>query len=225
QDARVVHQRPGDGNALLLAAGQLIGTVLQPLAKPQAGKQFLGAGMARLPWQAGINGGYFHVLGGIGRGNQVVALENETEGAAAQAGQLVAIQLGNILAFEQVTAGGGLVQAAEQVHQGRLAGAGGAHDGDELAGMDIQGDVMQHGSRQLAVAVGAADAFEADQGSVHQNLGRRWLRSAGGALLPPAMTISSPSSSPSSTSALTRVMVPTLMTRGCGSPFSSTCTR
>src|SRR5690606_37463639 len=95
----------------------------------------------------------------------------------------------------------------------------------ELAGMDIQGDIMQHGSRQLAVAVGPADAFEADQGSAHQNLGRRGLRSAGAELLPPAMTISSSSSSPSSTSPLTRVMVSTLMTRCCGSPFSSTWTR
>src|SRR5690554_1847276 len=86
--------------------------------------------MAQVAGQTRIDSRYLHVLGGGGRGDQVIALKDEAEGAAAQAGQLVAVEPGDVLPLEQIAAGGGLVEAAEQVHQGGFAGAGGTHDGN-----------------------------------------------------------------------------------------------
>src|SRR5690606_25230997 len=123
----------------------------------------------------------------------------------------------------------GLVEAAEQVHQGGFAGAGGTHDGNELAVVNFQVHVPQHRGGQLAIAVGLADALEADQGSTHaQNLGRGCMGRAAEAPpagRPPPITTWSPSSRPSSTSALTRVITPTVMLRSSGWPLTSTRTR
>ncbi|MND81618.1 hypothetical protein D3C80_734210 [compost metagenome] len=74
----------------------------------------------------------------------MVALEHETEGLTAQPGQLVAVQLGDVLAGEQVVTGGRTIQATENVHQGRLAGAGRTDNGDELARVDRQADTSHH---------------------------------------------------------------------------------
>ena len=50
---------------------------------------------------------------------------------------------GDVLAVEEVAAGGGAVQAAEQVHEGGLAGAGRAHHRHELPGLDAERDSAQ----------------------------------------------------------------------------------
>src|SRR5690606_35156985 len=106
----------------------------------------------------GVDCGNLHVLHGVGTGNQVVALEHEAERLAAQAGQLVAVQLADLAAGEQVLAAAGPVQAAEDVHQGALAGAGAADDGDEFTPVDFERDIVQHLHGQLATVVDLVDA-------------------------------------------------------------------
>ncbi|MNN43437.1 hypothetical protein D3C81_1576730 [compost metagenome] len=98
----------------------------------------------------------------------MVALEHETEGLAAQPGQFVAVQLGNVLAGEAVAAGTWAIEAAEDIHQGRLAGAGGADDGDEFAGMHAQADAAQDFyPGGVDTAVRFTDVTELDQGRGH----------------------------------------------------------
>jgi hypothetical protein len=48
-----------------------------------------------------------------------------------------------LAAVESVMTGTGRVEAANQVHQGGLAGAGGSHDGDVFAALDLQRHVAQ----------------------------------------------------------------------------------
>ena len=52
---------------------------------------------------------------------------------------------GDVLVAEEVLAAGRPVEAAEQVEQGGLAGAGRAHEGDEVAFLDGQGDAAKGG--------------------------------------------------------------------------------
>ena len=54
-------------------------------------------------------------------------------------------------------AGGRAVEAGEQVHQRRLAGARRAHDGRELAGGHLERDAAQGVDGGLAVAVAAGE--------------------------------------------------------------------
>ena len=68
-----------------------------------------------------------------GAGEEVEALEDEADLAVADGGECVGVEGGDVDAVEAGRAAGRAVEAAEHVHQGGLAGAAGAHDGDELA--------------------------------------------------------------------------------------------
>jgi hypothetical protein len=64
--------------------------------------------------------------------------------------------------FEPVAAAGGTIEAAQDVHQGRLAGAGGADDGQELAALDLQVDAAQGGHRHVPGAIYLYQSLEPD---------------------------------------------------------------
>lgn len=120
-DVATVHQRAGYRYALLLAAGQLVRAITGTFGQAQAGQQGMGACVALGGRRAGIDRRHFDIfLGGAG-GNQVIALEHETEGFTPQPGECVTVQAGHLFTREQVVATGGAVQAAEDVHQRRLA--------------------------------------------------------------------------------------------------------
>ena len=67
------------------------------------------------------------------RGDELIGLEDEADGFAADLGEFVFGQVADGGAVEVDVAGGGCVEAREQAEQGGFAAAGGAHDGDELA--------------------------------------------------------------------------------------------
>lgn len=62
----------------------------------------------------------------------MVALEDETEMLAAQRRQLIRGQLARLLTGNPVVTVARLVEAAQNIEQGRLAGAGGTDDGYHL---------------------------------------------------------------------------------------------
>ena len=75
--------------------------------------------------------------------DQVVRLEDEAEVAAADLGELVVVEPGDVAAAQEVLAAGGAVEAAQQVEHGALARARRAHDGDVLAGVEVDRDAPQ----------------------------------------------------------------------------------
>src|SRR5699024_7364573 len=87
-----------------------------------------------------VDQGQLHVLQGVQGGDQVVALEDEADLHVADVGELVVVHPAGQLAVEVIAAPGGEIQAAQHVHQGGLARAGGADDGHELPPADGQGD-------------------------------------------------------------------------------------
>ncbi|MNE18684.1 hypothetical protein D3C80_1117330 [compost metagenome] len=91
--------------------------------KAKAGEQ-LACPVVTLPmWGAGIHRRDLDVVQGIQVRQQVVALEDETEVVAAQRCQGIIAQRAGLLPANLVAAAAGVVQAAEDVHQGRLARA------------------------------------------------------------------------------------------------------
>ena len=80
---RVVHQSPGNGDALLLAAGKFRGTMRGAVAEAEACEQARGALDALVLGQARVHRGNLDVLAGAGRGQQIIFLKNEAEGFAS----------------------------------------------------------------------------------------------------------------------------------------------
>src|SRR5450830_953194 len=178
---------------------------------------------------ARVQGGYFHVFARRFGSDQVITLEHEAKCLAPQPGQFIGVQASHVLACKVVTAIAGPVQATQQMHQGRLARAGSAHDGDEFTGRDRQADAAQHshGWRAIMAAVAFAQSLQLDQGKRFVNLIH--LAHSWNLLAPlPAgcspVTSNSPSRKPSSTSAFRRLRTPTCTVRVSTFP-SAPCTR
>ena len=132
---------PGDGHALLLAAGELGRACGAPSRRgpPAARRPARGRVRARLRLAA-IEQRQLDVLQRRGARQQVEALEHEAQVAAAQQRALVARQrLDTGAPRNRYSPGAGRVQAAQDVHRRGLARAAGPHDGDELPGADVQG--------------------------------------------------------------------------------------
>ncbi len=180
-DASAIHQRAGDGNALLLAAGKLVRAVVEPVAQLQRIEQFGGARLAFGCGQARVDRRHFDIFLRRRGGDEIVALEDEAESAAAQRGKRIGIERRNILAVEQILPAARTVETAQNIHQRRLAGAGSAHDGDEFARFDVERNAVQHLHGKIAIVVGLADIGEPDKrrvlhGGTHQNSRIRGLR-------------------------------------------------
>ncbi|CSE36771.1 Uncharacterised protein [Shigella sonnei] len=75
---------------------------------------------------------------------QMVTLENKAEMLAAQLRQRIGVQRGNILTGYAIGAAGGLIQAAENIHQGRFTGTRSANNRDHLTRINIEADALQH---------------------------------------------------------------------------------
>ena len=87
-----VHQRAGNTDALLLAAGKLRGLVIDAIAQAKPLEQFLRAHQTLFPLRSGVNGGDFDVLRRRQVRQQMIALENKAEMLPAQLRQRVTIQ-------------------------------------------------------------------------------------------------------------------------------------
>ena len=145
-------QRPGAGDALLLAAGEL-GWAGGSSRSPQAD----GVDDRVEPGLVGLAAGdrqrQQDVLLGGQRRQQVELLEDEADLVAAQLGQAGVAQAGDLGVADVDLAAGDRVEAGQAVHQRRLAGAGRAHDRGEPAPLELDADPAQRDDLRLAAAV------------------------------------------------------------------------
>ena len=143
EDPRPADDRPGQREALALAAGE--GEALLADARVEAPRQVEGEAGLR-----DLEGGEHLGLGGVGLAHEQVLphrrreqrrlLEGEPD-VAAEAGDR---EVAEVVAVEGDAALGGVVEAREQRDERGLAGAGGADDGDDLAGRHGEVDVGEH---------------------------------------------------------------------------------
>src|SRR6185312_13238146 len=151
----------------------LVGIVPRELFEPDRREHRAGAFGARFAaGVAGIEQRQRHVLQRAGAGHEVEALEDEADASAADRGERVVGKAPDGGALEAVVARGRPVETAEDVQQGRLAGPGSAHDGDELAGRDTKVDAAQRRDLDVAEAIEAGEAADLDRhsGRAHQRL-------------------------------------------------------
>ncbi len=112
---------------------------------------------------SGIDGWHLDITGRTEVTKQMITLENETKPLTTQRSQFVHGHLRRFAFFDPVTAGRRTIQAAKDVHQGRLAGARGANDGHHLAGLDVEIDVFEHLHHLVARRESAGYTTYADQ--------------------------------------------------------------
>ena len=165
---RLRHQCPGDGHALLLATGELTRSVVDAVTEPDSAQRLDGARLALLRCDARVQHGQLDVAPCRQRGQQVELLEDEPDLLVAHHGKLGLGHVRDVGAGETVGARGRGVEAADDVHQRRLARARRAGDGDELALVDLEGDTAHglEGDRSAGVAL--ADAVQGKDRRVHR---------------------------------------------------------
>ncbi len=162
---RVVDQRSGDGDPLLLTAGELRGLVVQPVGQPHPAKHLRGppSGLTVTQVFGGIRKRHGHVLDGAGPGQQIETLEDKSQFTVAHQGPLVGGELGDLLSLQPVLAGGWSVQAAQDVHQRGFSGSGRTGESDQLPLPDGQGDAFEHRHGDVAHLVGLYDVVQVDE--------------------------------------------------------------
>ena len=164
---RVGGQRAGDGDALLLAAGEVVRVVALAALQPEAGEQ-LARPRLRVRARALVraHGRQRDVVEHAEVREEVEVLEDHAEPPAHR--DRVDRRVRDDLAVEEDVAVVDLLQQVDAAQQRRLARAGGADQRDRVVLGHGEVDPAQHG----ALAVRLRDAADLEDGRAHR---RRFL--------------------------------------------------
>ena len=169
QQRRVVHQRPRDRDALLLAAGQLIRMMAHAVREADR-LQRLGRALAalrgrRLPL---YSSGSSTFSSADVRDSRLNPWKTNPISALRTRASSRAVQPRHVLAVQHVLPARRPIEAADQVHERRLAGARRAGQRDELARHDVERDASQRGHLHLADVVSLREIPDGDHGARHR---------------------------------------------------------
>jgi len=182
-DGGLVGEGAGDGDALLLAAGEAVGFAFEFLAQAELFEEessaIEGGGLAEAAEFEHGEGDVF--LGGEFL-EEVVELEDEADFFVAEAGEVGVVELHGVFAADEDAAGGnetvaigvglgGAIEAAEEIEEGAFAGAAGADDGNVLAVVDFQIDAFEDVVDGVAGAEELVEVLGAEEGRVGGGLG------------------------------------------------------
>ncbi len=134
QEFGFVDESAGDGDALNLTAGELVGHAVGIVSEFDPGEGFEG-GFSGVGG-AGEQEGEFDVFGDGEGGEELEILEDEADFVAAEGGELGVVEVGGDSAVDGDGAGRGEVHGAGEVEQGGFTAAAAADEGDELAGVE-----------------------------------------------------------------------------------------
>src|SRR2546430_944747 len=160
---RVVHQRPHDRDALLLAAGEAIGKASGPIREPDQFQEVAGSARAVLP-RAGVE---FErqpevFLDGQRR-DQVEELEDEADVAPAEERAFPLGECRHRRAVDDHLARRGHVDPAEQVEERRLSRTAAPEQDRELAWPDDGVDVPENDVLHVALPVDLRETPHLDE--------------------------------------------------------------
>src|SRR5690606_2697719 len=117
EDGGAVDEGAGDGDALALPAGELVRLVVHPVSEADAHERLGGALAALALALPGVDQRELDVLEAVDARQQVERLEDEPDLAVAHRGEVVVRERRDVAVVEDVAAGGGDVEAADNVHQ------------------------------------------------------------------------------------------------------------
>ena len=137
-ESRLVNERTGNGDALLLAAGEGHGQRIEAMLQAELGQQVFRAVDRATTHQAGGNQRNGHVLGSRECRQQVELLEDESEILAPEEDPLVRGQIVRTRAENRDLACARIEQAGNNRDQGGLAAATGADQEAQLANARLE---------------------------------------------------------------------------------------
>ncbi len=176
---RVQRERHGDDDALLLAAGELVRVVVDPLfgfRDADLAQHLDGAGLGLLLGDLAVGADALgdlpaHGVHGVQRGGGL--LEHHGHVGAAHGTQLAAAEGEHVVAAQHHgPAGRGRLgqQAQHGACRDGLAGAGLADDGDHLAGGDLEADALHRSDLAGVGGEGDLEVLDAQHRSVGRGL-------------------------------------------------------
>ncbi len=151
QDFRLVDDGARDGHALLLTSGKFRRLVLQPPGEAEHLGDYVKAVRVEAVSMDELRDG--DIAFGCERGEQIEALKNETDFAAAEFGARGICQSGEVIAVDENFAARGLRQPADHVEKRGFAASGRPHDRDGFSRQDIKIDAAQRRHFHFARAV------------------------------------------------------------------------
>src|SRR5690606_21184628 len=159
EDQRPVDERPGDGDTLLLAAGELVGHPVFLALEPDELEHGRDVATDLPPRLADDLQRERDVLEDRLVRQQPEVLEHRAD-ASPQVRDLPVGEPVEVLAGDPDPPGGGALLLERQPQERRLAGAGRAHEEHELTLLDLHGEVVESGMSLCGVLL--ADVVESD---------------------------------------------------------------
>jgi hypothetical protein len=135
------HERAGDADALLLATRELareIGFTVFEADKPD---HFPGARFAFLAGRTAHFKGKRHIGEHVAMRQQAEVLEHHPHLVTAKLDERLLADLQKILVIEDDLSGGRIIEAGEAADESGLAGTGKTHDDQDLALLNVEGNV------------------------------------------------------------------------------------
>lgn len=144
QDGRRIDQRACYRNALLLAAGEFGGLVVQTVLKTYFAEKILRGGRGFPAALSRDESGYHNILLCCKLGKEMMGLEYESDAAPAEGGELVAVKGEDVLPINEKLSAVGSGERSENLEKRGLSGAGCAYDGDDFALTNAYINAFQH---------------------------------------------------------------------------------
>jgi hypothetical protein len=142
-EPRFVDERTGEGDALLLAAGECRRNCFGPVGEAERGEERSCSREGLLQRLAGGEEGHRHVLGGGEGGEQVVLLEQEAEVLAPEEHALGVAEVVDRRTQHVELAPRTVQETSHDGDERRLAATAGAHEKAQLAESRVEVDAAQ----------------------------------------------------------------------------------
>ena len=158
-------QTSGHRDALALPAGETIGERTGTIRQTDGAQHFHAALSHRLALGAVELQGQQQVLQNRQRWQEVEELEDEADVSPSKEGSIPFAEVRHLDSVDNHAPGVGPVESAEQIQQGRLAGAALSQEHDQLARLNDQIDLFEHDVVLARFAVALGDIPQLDSGS------------------------------------------------------------
>lgn len=155
-------KRPGYGDPLILSTRELGGGVLRPVPEAHSFKVIQGDPVALLSPHLPVIKGQGHVFLCVLECQEIEGLEDEAQVAVSEKSRPCRRQVLDERALQAVLPAVVVVQDSNDVQQGGLPGARGAHYRDELPGFNAKVEPPEHLQPTRVHGVGFADPFEGE---------------------------------------------------------------
>ncbi len=159
-DARFSDQGPGDGYSLLLSAGELIRLVTAPVPQADLVQDSLHASLDLLVCQTSIYQRNTDVFLGSQARQQIEGLKHEADAGVPNDGQLVVASARDFSSSQEIGAVRGLVQQADDIHQGRFTTPRWPHDRQQVASVHLEVNPPQDLHGNGADMIRLADIYQ-----------------------------------------------------------------